>query len=113
MVGNFSKVVMHNFGRHSPWQGRSGRDYALISEPLEHFTLGETDLHLLAKGSHVLWVGATADLVSDPLSRTRFRLALTCADRVFRVLTPDSQAERLATIYDLEGATPRPTARAA
>tara|TARA_R110002020_G_scaffold6143_15_gene25733 strand:+ start:2107 stop:2448 length:342 start_codon:yes stop_codon:yes gene_type:complete len=113
MVGNYSKVVMHSFGRHTPWQGRSGRAYQLTSEPLEHFALDDTDLHLLAKGSHVLWVGATADLVSDPLSRTRFRLALTCADRVFRVLAQDAPTERLATIFDLEGAEPLAPAQAA
>jgi len=113
MVGNYSKVVMHSFGRQSHWQGRSGRAYDLIGEPLEHFALADTELHLLARGSHVLWVGATTDLVSDPLSRARFRLALSCADRVFRVLTPESQAERLATIFDLEGAAPLAEAQAA
>ena len=113
MVGNSSKVVMHSFGRHSHWQGRSGREYDLLSEPLEHFALADTELHLLAKGSLVLWVGATSDLVGDPLSRSRFRLALSCADRVFRVLNPESQAERLSTIFDLEGAAPLAEAQAA
>ena len=35
----------------------------------------------------------------------RFRLALDCADRVFRLLTPPV-GERYATIWDLEGGEP-------
>ena len=113
MVGNYSKVVLHRFGRQSLWQGRSGRSYELVSETLEHFALGETELTLLAKGSHVLWVGASAELVGDPLSRTRFRLALSCADRVFRVATATAPADRLSIIWDLEGAAPLADAQAA
>ena len=68
--------------------------------------MAEAELYLIAKGSHVLWVGSTGELVGDPLSRSRFRLALDCADRVFRLLTPGAAAERLSTIWDLEGAEP-------
>ena len=113
MIGIYNKVVSHSFGRQSHWQGRSGRSYDLISENLEHFALGETELTLLAKGNLVLWVGASSELVGDPLSRSRFRLALNCADRVFRVVTDDAPAERLSTIWDLEGAEPLADARAA
>ena len=81
MAGTFeNKVLTHGFGRLSNWQGRSGRAYTLISENFDHFAMDEADLHLLAKGSHVLWVGSTDELVSDPMSRTRFRLALDEAD---------------------------------
>lgn len=100
-----SNVLVHGFGRVSTWQGRSGQSYGLISENLEHFAMGQADLFLLAKGSHVLWVGSSDELVADPMSRTRFRLALDCADRVFRVLTAKT-AERPITIWDLEGAEP-------
>ena len=113
MVGNYSKVVLHRFGRQTLWQGRSGRAYDMIGENLEHFVLGETELTLLAKGNHVLWVGSSAELVGDPLSRTRFRLALTCADRVFRVVSPAGADERLSTIWDLEGAAPLSDVQAA
>lgn len=108
-----SKIVTHGFGRGANWQGRSGRSYDLVSENLEHFAMGEGDLYVIAKGSHVLWVGSTSELVGDPLSRTRFRLALDCADRVFRLLSPGAASERLSTIWDLEGAEPRFDARAA
>ncbi|MHA6729564.1 hypothetical protein [Devosia sp. A369] len=108
-----SNVLTHGFGRHSSWQGRSGRAYGLISENFEHFVLGEDNLFLIAKGSHVLWVGSTTELVNDPMSRTRFRLALDCADRAFRVLAPGAAAERLSTIWDLEGAEPLPGVQAA
>tara|TARA_R110002124_G_scaffold144122_2_gene308974 strand:- start:7297 stop:7638 length:342 start_codon:yes stop_codon:yes gene_type:complete len=113
MVGNYNTVVSHSFGRHSHWQGRSGRSYDMISENLDHFALGDTELYLLAKGNHVLWVGATSELVGDPLSRARFRLALDCADRVFRLVTPGTEAQRLSTIWDLEGAEPVTDVRAA
>ena len=114
MVGiGENKVLTHGFGRTSNWLGRSGRAYCMVSENLEHFALGDADLHLLAKGSHVLWVGSTSDLVGDPMSRTRFRLALDCADRVFRALAPGAAAERLTTIWDLEGAEPAQGAQAA
>tara|TARA_R110000868_G_scaffold101232_9_gene278777 strand:- start:791 stop:1132 length:342 start_codon:yes stop_codon:yes gene_type:complete len=113
MAGNYSKVVSHNFGRHSHWQGRSGRAYDLASENIDHFCMGDAELYIIAKGAHVLWVGSTSELVNDPLSRSRFRLALDCADRVFRLLTPGADAERLSTIWDLEGAEPLPEAKAA
>lgn len=108
-----NKVVNHSFGRESHWQGRSGRAYDLISENLAQFAMGDAELYVLAKGSHVIWVGSTGELVLDPMSRTRFRLALDCADRVFKVLTPSAAAERLSTIWDLEGAEPVTGAQAA
>lgn len=101
------------FGRTASWLGRSGRAYGVVAESLEHFAMDAADLYLIAKGSHVLWVGSTIDLVGDPLSRSRFRLALDCADRVFRVTSPASEGERLSTIWDLEGAEPVPDAVAA
>jgi len=114
MAGIFeSRVLIHGFGRLSNWLGRSGRSYDLVSESLERFAMADADLYLVAKGSHVLWVGSTGELVGDPMSRTRFRLALDCADRVFRVLTPGAAAERLTTIWDLEGAEPISGAQAA
>ena len=106
MAGSESRIVNYVFSRQSHWQGRSGRSYDLVSENLEHFAMGDAELYLIAKGSHVLWVGSTGELVTDPLSRSRFRLALDCADRVFRLLTPGAVAERMSTIWDLEGAEP-------
>ena len=107
MVGDIeNRVVIHGFGRASNWLGRSGRAYGLVSENLERFAMADAELYLIAKGSHVLWVGSTGELVADPMSRTRFRLALDCADRVFRLTSPGAIAERLTTIWDLEGAEP-------
>jgi len=108
-----NRVVVHGFGRQSNWLGRSGRAYDLISENLERFAMTDADLYLIAKGNHVLWVGSTGELVADPMSRSRFRLALDCADRAFRLLTPAAIAERLTTIWDLEGAEPAQDAQAA
>ncbi|MBU1335312.1 MAG: hypothetical protein ACK4G5_03505 [Devosia sp.] len=108
-----NNVLIHGFGRLSNWQGRSGRTYGLVSENVDHFAMGDSDLYLIAKGSHVLWVGSTNELVSDPMSRTRFRLALDCADRAFRLLSPAAATQRMATIWDLEGAEPAAGAQAA
>ena len=110
--GMNSNILAHGFGRLSQWQGRSGRFYAMASQNLEQFAMEQADLFLLAKGSHVLWVGSSDDLVADPMSRSRFRLALACADRVFRVLSTDV-VERMTMIWDLEGAEPLHGAQAA
>jgi hypothetical protein len=107
-----NSVLVHGFGRHCSWQGRSGQTYGLLSENLEHFGMSDAHLFVLAKGNNVMWVGSTDELVADPMSRTRFRLALDCADRVFRVLSSGT-AERLSTIWDLEGAEPLQGAQAA
>ncbi|MFD1254728.1 MULTISPECIES: hypothetical protein [Devosia] len=90
------------------WHGRSGRDYDLIGESFSDFSMNAGVLYLISKGGNVLWVGSTEDLVSDPMSRTRFRLALDCADRVFRLATDPAEGNRLSTIWDLEGAMPLP-----
>ncbi|WDR04617.1 hypothetical protein PSQ90_09770 [Devosia rhodophyticola] len=95
-----------NQQRSVNWFGRSGRAYGLVSESLEQFRLAERELYLIAKGSLVLWVGSVAELVVDPMSRTRFKLALDCADRAFRLATPRDDVERMTTIWDLEGAEP-------
>jgi hypothetical protein len=92
--------------RQISWRGRSGRAYALKSESLDRFALIDDALYLIAKGNLVLWVGSSDDLVADHMSRTRFRLALDCADRIYRVDETEDEATRLATIWDLEGAEP-------
>jgi hypothetical protein len=53
-----------------------------------------------------MWAGGAADLVDDPVSRARFRLAMDCADRVFHVEASADQIERLTVVWDLEGAEP-------
>lgn len=103
------------FGRHpdlSHWRGQSGRNYALRIESLDSFAMTESRLYLIAKGSNVLWAGSTQDLVADPMSRTRFRLALDCATHVYSL---DVHEDRLAILWDLEQALPAsgPVAQAA
>jgi len=95
------------WARTAQWIGRSGRSYHLAAENLDSFTMEEDSLFLLARGSHVLWVGSSGELVADPLSRSRFRLAMSCADRIFSLVALDDAAQRLATIWDLEGAAPQ------
>jgi hypothetical protein len=102
-----------NGSRQNRWQGRSGRVYGLATENLSSFAMDEWGLYLIAKGSHVLWVGSASDLVADPMSRSRFRLALDLGDRAFRLDATPSEAERWATIWDLEGAEQRTEAAAA
>ncbi|WP_108398204.1 hypothetical protein [Devosia submarina] len=108
-----SRIVAHGFNRHSNWVGRSGRAYGAVSESLEQFAMNDGQLYLIAKGSHVLWVGSTDELVSDPMSRSRFRLALDCGERAFRLISPGAADQRLSTIWDLEGAVPQLSARVA
>lgn len=102
LTANAQRAVGRRAGQMR-WQGRSGRQYALDQKSLEHFAMEDTCLYLIAKGSHVLWVGSTQDLVADPMSRTRFRLALDCATDVYSLPAPE---HRLAMISDLEQAAP-------
>lgn len=114
MVGKENiKSILQAFGRETHWLGRSGRSYDLVAEKLDAFGMEDADLYLIAKGNHVLWVGSTAELVSDPMSRSRFRLALDCGDRAFRLASRGAEADRLSTIWDLEGAEPVSGAQAA
>lgn len=101
-----------NAGRLSHWHGVSGRDYALVGEPLDSFAMQNSHLYVIAKGGHVLWVGSADDLVADSASRARFRLAMNCADRAFRLTDAGAEQDHLATIWDLEGASPQPMAQA-
>lgn len=99
--------------RTANWFGRSGRPYGMVYEPVDRFRLREGELYLIAKGSLVLWVGTAGELVTDPMSRSRFRLALTCADRAYRLIAASTDLERASVIWDLEGAEPEGTRRAA
>jgi hypothetical protein len=92
-------------GRQS-WRGRSGRLYAVTPLSLADFMLEPGALYLIAKGPNALWVGSAEDIIADQQSRARFRLALGCADRAFRVETGGNEDERLASIWDLETAAP-------
>ncbi|SFV37060.1 hypothetical protein SAMN05216456_2728 [Devosia crocina] len=88
------------------WQGVSGKIYSLESQTISDFVLMDGDLYLIARGNSVLWVGCSADLVSDPASRVRFRDALARADGVFRLSRPEIDDARLSLVADLEGALP-------
>jgi len=88
------------------WLGRSGRAYEMASENLADFIMALDTLYLIAKGRNVLWVGSTNELIGDPSSRARFRLALGCADRIFRLDGASDDAGRLSAIWDLEGGAP-------
>jgi len=88
------------------WRGRSGRVYALEPQRLEDFAFAGDALYLVALGHHVLWVGTGSDIVEDAVSRARFRLAMDCADRVFKVEAGSDQVERMTVVWDLEGAEP-------
>jgi hypothetical protein len=94
------------FSRPVNWRGRSGRFYALTPERLDTFTLRNNDLYLIARGTLVLWAGSSEDVIGDAQSRSRFRLALTCADRVYHVEAGDDDVERMTIVWDLEGAVP-------
>ncbi len=107
MVPVFDRDVMpEGMARPVNWRGRSGRYYALAPRRLEDFSFSGDELFLIALGPMVLWVGAAADLVADPVSRARFRLAMDCADRVFQVDARADEVERLTIIWDLEAAEP-------
>lgn len=100
------RLSLPSFSRPVNWRGRSGRYYALSPERLEDFLLRGNELYLIARGTLVLWAGSASDVIGDPQSRARFRLALTCADRVFHVESSADDVERMTVIWDLEGATP-------
>ena len=94
------------FARPVNWLGRSGRFYALKPERLDDFYFRNNELYVIARGNVVLWAGSSADVIGDFQSRARFRLALDCADRVFRVEAGEDDVERMTVVWDLEGAVP-------
>ena len=108
MSGSEAVRMTGSMGQLVQWQGQSGRIYRLDHESLDGFSMHDSDLYLVAKGGNALWVGSTDELVSEPMSRARFRLALNCADRVFRLSAGAEFHSRLATISDLENAKPLP-----
>ena len=101
-----SDMMANGMARLVNCRGRSGRYYALAPERLDDFTFLGDELYLIALGPMVLWVGSASDLVSDPVSRARFRLAMDCADRVFQVEARADEVERMTIIWDLEAAEP-------
>jgi hypothetical protein len=100
------RLSQPSFSRPVNWRGRSGRFYALSPERLDDFSLKDDELYLIARGSFVLWAGSSTDVISDPQSRSRFRLALATADRVFHVDSGADDVERMTIVWDLEGAIP-------
>jgi len=107
MVPTLDRTLLQHATAHPVnWRGRSGRYYALEPLRLEDFCFKADELYLIALGPHVMWAGGAADLVEDPMSRARFRLAMDCADRVFHVETSADAIERLTVVWDLEGAEP-------
>lgn len=92
--------------RQVNWRGRSGRFYALTPQRLDSFVLGGGSLHLLARGGVPMWVGSDHDVIHDDQSRSRFRLALAAADRVFAVEAGEDELGRMTIVWDLEGAEP-------
>ena len=103
----------HAFPRFTTWRGRSGRSYGLMPVVLADFTLEPGADYLIAKGPNTLWVGSAEDVISDQASRARFRLALGCADRAFRLESGTDDVQRLTMIWDLEDAAPEPGLSAA
>lgn len=107
MVPTLDRTLLQHATVHPVnWRGRSGRFYALEPLRLDDFSFKADELYLIALGPHVMWAGGAADLVEDPMSRARFRLAMDCADRVFHVETSADAIERLTVVWDLEGAEP-------
>lgn len=92
--------------RQVNWRGRSGRFYAVTAERLDSFDLMIPGLHMLARGTVPMWVGSADDVINDPQSRSRFRLALEASDRAFLVDAEGDELSRMTTVWDLEGAEP-------
>ena len=88
------------------WRGRSGRHYGLEPVSLDRFVLNTGELYLVALREIVLWVGSAEDLIADYQSRSRFRLAMDCADRVFRIDVVADDVQRATIVWDLEGGEP-------
>jgi hypothetical protein len=102
-MGNVSSL-QNLPSRKLAWRGRSGRTYLATPMSVREFMLNNEQLHMVAEGQHVLWVGSARDVIEDAISRARLRLALGSADRAYLVGPAGDEAERLTTIWDLEGA---------
>ena len=100
------RFAVHAPARQVNWRGRSGRFYALTTERLDSFALTTADLYMLARGGVPMWVGSADDVINDPQSRSRFRLALEASDRAFVVESGADELSRMTVVWDLEGAEP-------
>jgi hypothetical protein len=110
-MGVMASLADHRRGasplpRQVNWRGRSGRFYALTAVKLDSFELSTDGLYMLARGTLPMWVGSAHDVIHDPQSRSRFRLALATADRAFAVEADDNELTRMTVVWDLEGAEP-------
>jgi hypothetical protein len=92
--------------RRVNWRGRSGHLYSLAPERLDTLSRADSGVHMLARGTVPLWVGSSLDVINDPPSRSRFRLALEAADRAFLVDAEADELNRMTMVWDLEGAEP-------
>jgi hypothetical protein len=95
------------------WTGRSGRRYVLTAVDLEGFALRDGQLYALASGGTIRWAGISDDLITDHVSRTRFRTALSNGATIMSLPAPADELARMTLVWDLEGTNARPNLSAA
>ncbi len=83
------------------WIGQSGRRYRLVPVSFSGFQLRDGEVHVLVAGSDALWAGSAGDVVADPLSRSRFRVAINRDVAVYRLEPTPEEDMRVMIAWDI------------
>ena len=100
---NLNRMERVDFDPSVKWRGRSGRQYALVRERLENFVLKERDLYIIAEGNDPRWIGTAGDLITNDISRARFKEAVKVASCVLRLPDIHDELIRMSAAWDIEG----------
>lgn len=110
-----SRILSH--GANEPlrvlWTGRSGRRYVLRAVDIEGFALEEGQLYALVSQGTIRWAGISDDIITDHVSRARFRAALGDDTSIMTLPAPADELARMTLVWDLEGTHARPSLTAA
>jgi hypothetical protein len=88
------------------WIGQSGQRYRLEPVSFSGFQLRDGEIHVLVAGTDALWAGSADDVVSDPLSRSRFRDAMVKDVAVYRLEPTPDEDMRIMIAWDIANGRP-------
>ena len=89
-------------GCFASWRGASGRNYELLKQRLEDFSLLGDDIYILVANNKACWVGSANDLVTNGVSRSHFRAALKIAKQVYSFKDNSDGLAKMNIVWDIE-----------
>ncbi len=88
------------------WQGGSGAVHVATSLKVADFVLNDGFIYVLVAAGLPIWVGTAHSLITDSVSRARFRNALARATGAFELVLPVDERQAMGLIADLETGRP-------